>query len=713
MRLKKKPLIIFTLISIMSPFVLGEEAPLWTPRIELEAKMGSKRDIGKAKLFLPLTQNEESLLFVDLRGHTTNNSSNEFNAGLGYRSIFSDDVILGGYGFFDHSKTQNNNNFNQATLGIEVLTPTWDARINTYIPVGVKSHSLPRSDSWKLDSGKITFREGQEVSMKGIDLEFGRALPLPSAMSGNSSLKGFLGAYHFIGHNAPDITGPRARLEYSVNKLPVLGTLSRLSIEGEYQHDSPRGSQAFFNVKLSIPLGRQTERPLNSIKNRMTDFVIRDIDIVSQEGAFGTEEIAQSSSTGKKLDNLVVITEAQRNDVASIINQIEDDKVVFINTNSKSTIETSETITLKSDQSLTGQLTAVSPSTGRQRSFGQGAHLSAINPTQDVLVLANNTSVEHLEITGGRHGVSGDGVENIILSDLDINNTAGAGINLEYSRNIAIQNNVISNLEKANSDGFSNGTPLSTITGVGIRLNNTDSIQIYDSHVETVGMGLFANKSNMLKAHNLAIYDTAQEGVVMHVVDDIDLSNLDVRKTNADGIAIVVGNNVSISNASVIDIGIDNIGQRSGINVSTFTADRTVDDISGYNSNFRFNDINIHNTSNAGLFLAGLDDVILKNVSIDTVQKSGIIHTNSTFSKMTDIVYDNVQIKNAGVSGISLNGPFENISGEAIVKESPHNCSMFSVYNAPSFQQELGKQFSINGSVVTTQNTQMLCPEAY
>lgn len=106
----------------------------WGGHIELEGKLGNDRDLGEAGIFLPLHQNEESLIFTDIRGRFDNNDSQEYNLGLGYRKIINDDLILGGYGFYDHRRTPNNNEFDQLTLGLEALTQTYEARLNAYLP---------------------------------------------------------------------------------------------------------------------------------------------------------------------------------------------------------------------------------------------------------------------------------------------------------------------------------------------------------------------------------------------------------------------------------------------------------------------------------------------------------------------------------------------------------------------------------------------------
>ena len=52
----------------------AEEAK-WGPYLELEAKPGNNRTLGKIDVFAPLAQNADNLLFANIRGAKVPNSS--------------------------------------------------------------------------------------------------------------------------------------------------------------------------------------------------------------------------------------------------------------------------------------------------------------------------------------------------------------------------------------------------------------------------------------------------------------------------------------------------------------------------------------------------------------------------------------------------------------------------------------------------------------
>src|SRR5271154_6383950 len=72
----------------------------WAPFVEAGGMVGT-HSFGDVDIFLPLWQDQGSLLFGDLRGTFSGQPTEEGNFGLGYRTQISPDWILGGYGFFD------------------------------------------------------------------------------------------------------------------------------------------------------------------------------------------------------------------------------------------------------------------------------------------------------------------------------------------------------------------------------------------------------------------------------------------------------------------------------------------------------------------------------------------------------------------------------------------------------------------------------------
>jgi hypothetical protein len=119
---------------------------------------------------------------------------------------------------------------------------------------------------------------------------------------GDVDLRAFIGGYYFANSDVDTVAGPRGRLEVRLYDLELLGVQSRLTIDGEVQWDSPRGTQGFGGLELRIPLGVVTGTPgakLSPLDRRMVDRVQRDVDIVTQKYQSDPHDVVVDGLTGK------------------------------------------------------------------------------------------------------------------------------------------------------------------------------------------------------------------------------------------------------------------------------------------------------------------------------------------------------------------------------------------------------------------------------
>jgi len=86
----------------------------WESRFELGGRVSDERSLGEGSMFIPLTQTQDSLIFVDLRGMFDDQNAREGNIGLGMRRMLRNGWNLGGYGYFDLRRSSMGNRFYQA-----------------------------------------------------------------------------------------------------------------------------------------------------------------------------------------------------------------------------------------------------------------------------------------------------------------------------------------------------------------------------------------------------------------------------------------------------------------------------------------------------------------------------------------------------------------------------------------------------------------------
>ncbi|HEY4135686.1 MAG TPA: inverse autotransporter beta domain-containing protein [Alphaproteobacteria bacterium] len=301
------------LIALPVAAAKAQSADKWGAHLDLEGKAGTDRNLGEGDLFLPLAQTDTTLVFGDMRMRFDDQESSEGNIGLGVRHMLSSGWNLGAYGYFDRRGTENDTKFSQATLGLEALSTDWDVRVNGYIPLGADTRKIgtgASSSTAELSGASVAIITTpgnmlEERSLGGFDAEVGWRLPVFDA-NNDEQLRFYVGGYRFAADGVEDVAGPRARLDFTMAKVPFLWEGSRLTLGAEIQHDDPRGTQAFASIRLRIPLyGGESSSRLTPQEQRMTDTIVRDIDIVSQtrsiSGGAPTVETATATADGSAL----------------------------------------------------------------------------------------------------------------------------------------------------------------------------------------------------------------------------------------------------------------------------------------------------------------------------------------------------------------------------------------------------------------------------
>jgi len=128
----------FILSLLSSPVFAAEELQA---RAEVNWRYGHERSITMTEFWVPFMQNDNSVLYGDLRMMGDNQDNREGNLGLGYRKITEFGGykgIVGVHGWIDRRITSRNSTFYQATIGAEWLGESFDILANGYIPLSSK-----------------------------------------------------------------------------------------------------------------------------------------------------------------------------------------------------------------------------------------------------------------------------------------------------------------------------------------------------------------------------------------------------------------------------------------------------------------------------------------------------------------------------------------------------------------------------------------------
>lgn len=367
--------------------------------------------------FLPLLFGHDDLLFADMRGQFLNGGGAEGNWGLGYRHMFDDKYIVGLYSFYDLKRSANRNTFQQATLGMEFLSDVWDFRVNGYLPEGGSAEAT--SATAIISGGNLVVQNNEERAYGGFDAEVGALLwRMPNYL--DSEIRVFAGAFSFDtdSPNAEAIAGPRIRTELRAFDLPRLSLDSRLTLGLQYQHDDVRGSLTAATLSVRMPFGfdRNRTRRMTRMERRMTDVIVRDVDIVTAVTATPNGQEAALHATYDFEIGSVSIFDADTDDLPNAVANATTDTVVI--DGRRGDIELAESIQVQDGQQLlAGGVVVKGAETGIHAIYGTPVTLRGLDDTKSVILTADNSVISGFNIYGGLHGISSDlpgGLEDLI-----------------------------------------------------------------------------------------------------------------------------------------------------------------------------------------------------------------------------------------------------------------------------------------------------------
>lgn len=286
------------------PLTFLKKNSKYTPTVNLEYKAGTERNVGRGHLLVPLVQNSDNLFFTDINATLRESDDQEYNFGLGFRKIVNNRFIVGVYGFYDLLHKDNNevqqhimdgdthkrsisgkSTFDQVTFGAEILTANWDFRANYYYPMD-DYKVVGQGDKTGIVRGNdiLIDQDILHVTYSGFDVEVGRKLPFYD----KASL--FVAYYDFDSEASKSVTSSAIEDASGFSGYRVRGELQLLDtdkmnieLNAEYSDDDLRDDNLFVGLNIGFKFGGKDKQiAKTSLEKRMTNKIVRDIDVVTQ-----------------------------------------------------------------------------------------------------------------------------------------------------------------------------------------------------------------------------------------------------------------------------------------------------------------------------------------------------------------------------------------------------------------------------------------------
>ncbi len=690
------------------------QASLWEPAVDFSLKTGNQRTLGSINIMSPIVQDDKQLIFGDLRTVISDQDTLEGNIGVGYRRIMDNDVILGGYAFFDARRTEHNNSFYQGTVGLEAIGEKWDGRVNLYTPIGnERKLAYTGATTASVVGTQLFVQDGRvfETAMSGYDVELGHALPGLDNVPYLDDVYAYMARYKFHGDNVGDVDGFRARTRAD------FGDWLRLGVEYQFS-DEVRGDSVFAEVRVRMPFSGWSEASkkrtkLTPIQRRMMEPIQRDVDIVTQAEPL-VAPVAALAADGTQSNVYFVDNTAAAGGDGSEANPFDTLAAAQAAAGAYDTV-----YVLRGDGMITNMDAGFTLDDVGQRLLGSGIALTV--DTSSILLPDSALNIDLSSLSGYAiksasvapviTNTGGDGVtvtaDNAEVAGITVDNAAGNGVFVTNADDARLHSltatgnathgvyvdvdattiNMVSIADVTASTNGSRGILVETdnagvIETVNVSNSTTNTNVLRGVNVQSVNAGSrigTVNVSGVMANNNTdsGISVGASTGGLVEnaVIDSISATSntsrgIHVFSTGSSGASNV--NNVTVSNSSITLSGTygisidgdasDNIGQVNLLNTSTtFSARSGIQVVTEAQiSDVFITDVTASNNTQAGIVIQPTNsgqitgDVTIRGSVTDSNTTDGILVQPVSGSSIDDIIIENSQASNNTQRGLHI-----------------------------------------------------------
>jgi len=613
---------------------------------------GRNTSISHVELF-PYVLEDNHMYFADWRMFMNNYGQLGGNFGLGYRiRPWGGENIFGASLWYDADDSLEKL-YQDVGISLEHLSDVFDVRLNGYLPVGETENRLadrltnPRFVGNSLIYDRVLI---YGTALGGVDYEVG--MPLPATFLRQHNMRAYVGAYHFGGNDVDMISGGKARLEGNiipsveaqvlVTSDSYFGTNFSLGVSWAYYGKFERTET---NRALRYDrMGEWVNRNYNVIVGKRKDVTVG---VQALNPANGLPLIIQHVGPGGNSSGAV---DDPWGSIAAA--QAAGGDVILVHAGTVIT----ENIVLQDGEVLIGQGDGLQDYLNVQGygavaipRLGSGNAPVIQGVTGNAVTMANNSIFAGFRIespTG--HGIFANGVQNAVVSNVEINGAGGDGIYVQNGTgNFAFGNVEINNAAGSGfhlSGGSANVGFLGTINsnaGRSILIENT-----------TDGLVNFSES---------VVNEDGGDGVLLSNNDaDIVLDNLNIKNASGVGVEIRGGEGlVTLLNDTKITTAGDTgllIADREGntlvidANVTASDGERAIEILNNDGETW-FNDLTVKGKNETAVYARDSERLSMVTGTIESVGGPAIDFEDTELNVILSKVSSN-----GGPFGIRISG---------------------------------------------------------
>lgn len=507
----------------------------------------------------------DGMLFGDSRLTYANDGGLAWSFGGGYRQyVTAWDAVIGGYGYFDKDNISGAN-FEQFSVGGEILAHGWEARGNYYSP----SSTTSTQTGTRIDSSSASFSGNQVLfnrintfaeALEGYDAEVGWLLPGDFAQ--RVDLRAFAGGYYYEGEGLDGFGGFSTRLQADLGDWLELGL--------KLTNDDVFETNVAFSAIVHFGGFESQEHTKRSAIQRMAEPVRRNLNIVTAVSDVVVGGEVARATDGTALSIVHVNSNAGPGGLGTAENPFNSlltglaapSDVVFVHAGSRFDALPDNQVTLANDQSLFGEGLIPDPSGDRfvvneVGLFGGEDLILPASPT-----FASNMTLTRPELANAL----GDAVtlgNNSRFGGFVIENATGNGIVANTRSDIVVRDTLISNV---GGDGILLTNSINTASIIDTQIADSTGAAF---HVDGGAASIaYSSTSTAIDPAYGAINNTSSEAVLIEnttggsvnmtgaTIDDTGAGGVVIRNSAGDAvidnanIVNAVGNGISVTNSS-------------------------------------------------------------------------------------------------------------------------------------------------------------------